>query len=98
MLNYLEKHRDEIFKKYSVEELIKDINSFKSENGKLSKTLNHFFEELIFECRGVRGDMSPMDALKDDEIVSKIIEYTNSKPNFYTGSEVANTVSIVSKL
>jgi hypothetical protein len=27
-MNYLEEHRDEIFKKYSDDELIKDIHSF----------------------------------------------------------------------
>ena len=48
-MNYLEKNRNLIFKKYSEEELFKDINSYVSGNGNLNKTLNHFFEELIFE-------------------------------------------------
>ena len=34
-----------------------------------------------------------MDALKDDEYIKWIIEYTESKPNFYTGNQVANIKS-----
>lgn len=42
-MSYLTEHYEEIFKKYSDEDLIKDINSFKSGNGNLNKTLAHFF-------------------------------------------------------
>ena len=45
-MNYLEKHRCEIFKKYDNEELIKDINSFKSGSGNLNKTLNASVEQI----------------------------------------------------
>lgn len=93
-MSYLDEHRDEIFKKYSDEELIKDCNSFVNERGRLTKFLNHFFEELIFESSTSRGQYySPMDALKDDEYINWIIEYTESKPNFYTGNQVANIKS-----
>ena len=62
--------------------------------GRLTKFLNHFFEELIFESSTSRGQYySPMDALKDDEYIKWIIEYTESKPNFYTGNQVANIKS-----
>ena len=45
--------------------------------GRLTKFLNHFFEELIFESSTSRGQYySPMDALKDDEYIKWIIEYT----------------------
>ena len=47
---YYEKHKNEIFKKYSNEELIKDIDNFKNGKGKLYKVLNHFFEENIYKC------------------------------------------------
>lgn len=92
-MNYLELHRDEIFKKYSTEELLKDIESYKSGSGRLSKTLNNFFEECIFECQAPRGNKSPMDALQNEQDMKFIIEYTNSKPNFYTGSEISNVKS-----
>ena len=39
---YYEKHKNEIFKKYSNEELIKDIDNFKNGKGKLYKDLQHF--------------------------------------------------------
>ena len=93
-MSYLEEHRNEIFKKYSNEELIKDCNNFVNGRGRLTKFLNHFFEELIFESSTSRGQYySPMDALKDDEYIKWIIEYTESKPNFYTGNQVANIKS-----
>ena len=92
-MSYLELHRDEIFKKYSTEELLKDIENYKRGSGRLSKVLNHFFEECIFNCKGGRGSMTPMEALQDDNVVNKIVEFTNSKPKFYIGSEVSNIKS-----
>ena len=93
-MNYLDEHRNEIFKKYSDEELIKDCNNFVSGVGRLTKFLNHFFEELIFESSTSRGQYySPMDALKDDEYIKWIIKYTESKPKFYTGTQITNIKS-----
>ena len=70
-MNYLEKHKDEIFKKYNKEELIKDINSFKNGSGNLNKVLNHFFEECIWDCCGKKTKISPKQALEDDIMVQK---------------------------
>lgn len=42
-MSYLTEHKNEIFKKYSTEELLKDIDSFQNGKGKLNKVLNHFF-------------------------------------------------------
>lgn len=79
--------------KYSKEELIKDVQSYKVGEGRLTKTLNHFFEECIFNCTNARGRKTPMQALQNDEDMKYILEYTNSKPKFYTGSEVSNVKS-----
>ena len=88
-MSYLDEHRNEIFKKYSNEELKKDCENFINGKGKLQKFLNHFFEELIFESSTSRGQyFSPMDALKDDDYINWIIEYTKSKPKFYTSNEI----------
>ena len=92
-MSYLDEHYNEIFKKYSKEELIKDINSYRSGGGRLTKTLNQFFEECIFNCTNARGKKTPMEALKNDEDMRYILDYVNSKPNFYTGSEVSNVKS-----
>lgn len=92
-MNYLEENRDLIFKKYSKEKLLKDVESYKSGSGKLQKVLNHFFEELIFQSISARGNISPYDALQDSELMKKIIEYTESKPKFYTGNEISNVKS-----
>lgn len=92
-MSYLDLHRTEIFKKYSNDELVKDFVSFRDGKGKLNKVLNHFFEELIFECKGPRGNLSPMEALQDDELMDKILQYIIIKPNFYTGNEISNVKS-----
>lgn len=92
-MSYLDLHKDEIFKKYSNDELVKDFINYRDGKGKLNKVLNHFFEELIFECKGPRGNKSPMEALQDDELMGKILDYVNTKPNFYTGNEISNVKS-----
>ena len=92
-MNYLELHREEIFKKYTKEELLKDIENYRSGRGRLSKVLNHFFEECIFNCQAPRGSKSPMEALQNENDIKWIIEYTNSKPKFYTGNEISNIKS-----
>ena len=61
--------------------------------GKLSKVLNHFFEECIFNCTNAKAKKTPMEALQCDEDIKYILEYTKSKPSFYTGSEVLNIKS-----
>lgn len=45
-MTYLGKHYDEIFKKYSLDELSKDIENYKYGEGKLNKVLAHFFEAV----------------------------------------------------
>jgi hypothetical protein len=92
-VTYLEKNIDLIFKKYTDEELLKDIDSFINGKGKLNKFLNHFFKENIFESIGPRGNLSPMLAMQDDELMDKILSYINSKPKFYIGSEISNVES-----
>ena len=54
-MNYLQEHYTEIFKKYTKEEIIKDIEKYKYEDGSLQKTLNQFFEETIFKCCGKKA-------------------------------------------
>lgn len=92
-MSYLDMHRNEIFKKYDDETLLKDIDSFKNGKGKLQKVLNHFFEECMFECCGKKTTISPMDCLKDDGLMQKILDYVASKPKFFTGDEVQNVKS-----
>lgn len=93
MGNYYEKYKNEIFKKYSNEELIKDINNFKNAKGKLYKVLNHFFEEIIYKCSNKRGGKSPYEVLQDDNLINEIFEYIRTKPKFYTGNDIQNIKS-----
>lgn len=86
-ISYLSENFDKIFKKYSDEELINDINNFKNKNGRLYKTLNHFFEECMFKCCGKRTKISPYDVLQSDELMEKVISYINGKPNFFKSQD-----------
>ena len=92
-MTFLEEHKNEIFKKYGTDELTKDILSYKNGDGRLQKTLNHFFEELIFESAGRGAKLSPMDVLKDDDKISEIFQYIKTKPNFYKGTDIQNLKS-----
>lgn len=92
-MSYLELHRNEIFKKYTKEQLLKDIDSYRNGGGRLSKVLNQWFEECIFECKGPRGKKSPMEALQDDNDIEFILNYVAEHPKFYTGNEITNVKS-----
>jgi hypothetical protein len=92
-MSYLDEHYDEIFKKYTTEELLKDIDSYKNGKGHLNKVLNHFFKECIFNCIGSKYNYSPMYVLNDDEIMNNILNYIKTKPNFYYNSEISNVES-----
>lgn len=92
-MSYLDEHRNEIFKKFTKEELIKDVESYKYGKGRLTKVLNHYFKEVIFESQAPRGSKSPMEALQNDEDMDFILRYIRTKPKFYTGSEVQNVES-----
>lgn len=93
MKNYLELHRTEIFKKYNDEALLRDIHNYKYGRGRLSKVLNHFFEECIYECRSTRYKYTPMEVLQDQEMMEWILDYVESKPKFYNGGEISNVKS-----
>lgn len=93
-MSYLDLHRNEIFKKYTDDELRQDVNNFICGNGQLYKVLAHFFEERMYECCGKKTTLSPMQALSDDETMQKVIEYVKSKPKFFTSNdEIANVKS-----
>lgn len=93
-MTYLEEHYNEIFKKYTDEELCKDIQSFQQGEGNLNKTLSHFFKEVIYKSAGKKADLSPWEALSDEETVNKIISYIKSKPKFFTSNnEISNVES-----
>lgn len=89
-MTYLEQHRDEIFKKYTTEELKKDVFNYKNGKGKLTKFINQFFEECIFNCKDNRCKLTPMEALQNDEVMAKIIGAFAKNPKLYFGTEVQN--------
>lgn len=93
-MSYLRDHYNEIFKKFTDDELIQDVDNFINGNGRLYKVLNHFFEERMFECCGKKSNISPMQCLDNDEMMAKVLDYVHSKPRFFTSdNEVANVKS-----
>lgn len=89
-MTYLEQHRDEIFKKYSEEELSKDVDNYVSGKGRLTKFINQFFEECIFNCKDNRLKLTPMQAFQRDDILDKVRSLFKNSPKLYTGSEIEN--------
>ena len=90
-MTYLEQHKNEIFKKFTDEELLKDIDNYKNGKGKLNKVLNHFFEECIFNCKGGRGAKTPLEALQDEQSMNRILEAIKKSPNlYYSEDEIVN--------
>lgn len=61
--------------------------------GRLTKVLNQWFEECIFECKAPRGQKAPIEALDNDEDMDFILKYINEHPRFYTGKEITNVKS-----
>lgn len=95
-MTYLEKHHDEIFKKYSLDELSKDIENYKLGGGRLNKVLAHFFEEEMWKCCGKKTTISPIECLSNEEMTNKILSYIASKPKFFTSdNEVVNIKSCI---
>ena len=92
-MSYLEQHRDEIFKKYNNEQLLKDVDSYRNRGGRLTKVLNQWFEECIYDCI-TKYDKSPMSALSNNNDMKWILNYIKSKPKFYNSdSEIINVKS-----
>lgn len=85
---FLTENRSKISQKYQQPELLADIDTFITGSGKLSKVLNHFFEEAMFVCSGPRGTMSPMQALSDDTTIRRILDFTQTKPKVFTGDSI----------
>ena len=48
----------------------------------------------MYKCAGKKSKMTPYEALSDDTIVAKILEYIKSKPSFFTSqNEIVNIES-----
>ena len=89
-MSYLDLHRNEIFKKYPDDELSRDVFNYKNGKGRLTKVLNQFFEECIFNCKDNRCKLTPMEVLQSDEWMEKILKLFVKNPKLYYGTEVAN--------
>lgn len=94
------KIRQNFYHKYSKEEVENqlvafinqdlDLTTFDNKGKKYDKIINTFFEKNIYSARNQRCKISPDEALYDEELLRKIYDYIDTKPNFYTGDDVAN--------
>lgn len=89
-MSYLEEHRNEIFKKYNDDELLRDVENYKTKSGRLLKLINHFFEECMFNCRNTRMRLTPMEALQDEWSVSELFRLIGRNKKLYAGTDVQN--------
>lgn len=90
-ISYLEKYHDQFFQHYNVDELKKDIRYYQNGDGRLYKTLGHFFEEVLYKCCGKSTKVSPYECLQDNQKMKVILDYIESKPNFFSeGNEFTN--------
>ena len=90
----LDWYRDNIFKKYTEDELVNQLNEFVNQEHDLSdisnkgksynKIINQFLEEVIYSARKSKVKYSPVDSLNDDALLTRIINYIESKPRFFS--------------
>lgn len=98
--------KENFYNKYEIEDvkgqLIKfidqelDLESLDDKGKKYDKIINHFFQKNIYmskSSRGVENTLSPDECLDNYEMLDKIFAYIDSKPNFYTGDDIANLKS-----
>ena len=86
-MTWFEDNRERIYRKYEDSVMINEVQNYISGKNMMRKTFAHFFDEVIYKSRGARGNMTPHDAMQDDEIIKRILEFTKLKSNFYSGDE-----------
>ena len=60
-------------------------------NRNISKLLNYFFEDLIFQAKSKNGKYSPQEIIDSDELLCIALNYIDNQSNFYQKkSDVAN--------
>ena len=89
---WFEKNKNKFFKKYTEEELCKDIEDYLYGNGKLLKFLAHFFDECLYKCSGYNGrplnknypQKTPYEALQSDDFINFAFSYMKEHSDFFT--------------
>lgn len=98
--------RQQVYKKYSKEDMQDQLIQFRDNNldlsilndsGKsLSKLCITFFREEQYKAKNARAMYSPDEVLQSDELLEKAFEKIDSKPTYYNaGSDYKNFVSFI---
>lgn len=87
---WFNENKDLFFKKYKDSEILQDVQNFRDGQSKLSLTIRHFLEEIIYEARATMCKFTPMEVLMDDEMMVDVLDYIKEKPNFYTDDDITN--------
>ncbi len=86
---YNEQYLESILKTFSSQNL--DSSHFDIQNRNISKLLNYFFEDLIFQAKSKNGKYSPQEIIDSDELLCIALNYIDNHSNFYQKkSDVAN--------
>ena len=99
MINYMglwfDNNKERFFKKYTDEELCKDIQDYLYGNGKLLKFLSHFFDECLYKCVGYKGrplnkqhpEKTPYAALQSDSFIDFAFCYMKEHKDFFDSDD-----------
>lgn len=78
---YNEQYLESILKTFSSQNL--DSSHFDIQNRNISKLLNYFFEDLIFQAKSKNGKYSPQEIIDSDELLCIALNYIDNHSNFY---------------
>lgn len=92
---WFDNNKERFFKKYTDDELCKDIQDYLYGNGKLLKFLSHFFDECLYKCVGYKGrplnkqypEKTPYEALQSDSFVDFAFSYMNEHKDFFDSND-----------
>jgi hypothetical protein len=83
MTQWFRDNEDSIFRNYSAGELVKDVESFVSGRGRLSKVLHFFFDRLRYTYTRSGSKYTPMQVLNDENLLELLWKRVDSKPNMF---------------
>lgn len=92
---WFDNNKERFFKKYTDEELCKDIQCYLYGNGKLLKFLSHFFDECLYKCVGYKGrplnkqypEKTPYEALQSDDFIEFAFSYMKEHSKFFDSDD-----------
>lgn len=79
--SYDEEYLKRILVDFSVQ--VFDYSNLKVENRNITKVLNHFFDDLIYQSKSKSGRYSPQEIIDSDILLATALNYIDNHPKFY---------------